>query len=342
MAMELPSAGFRVLYAGEMLYWTLTFTSRGPEFCRQGEIPPDSSDVTSGHRTATFYSNTNSRSYTHIMRQKRAKAYKKQMNFYLHTFKFREPFQTLVDDEILLQCHKGQFDITKGLNRTIQAEAKPMITQCCMQALYLTNNQPAIELAKTFERRRCNHNIKAPKTPKDCIRSLVDVNGQNKHRYIVATQSVELRRKLQIVPGVPLVFMNRSVMVMEPASDATKKGAKLSENTKLQAGLNDAKVGYLNKEEDQEDEDGKKKKRKRLSEPNPLRVKKKKKEDKPKSSTEAQQVQKKRVRHHKSRSRKEGEETTLQRTDETLKTTEKVTQKQTKENDSRAQAEELI
>lgn len=250
------------------------------------------------------------------MRQKRAKAYKKQMNIYLHTFKFREPFQTLVDDEIVLLCHKGQFDIAKGLDRTIQAETKPMITQCCMQALYLTNNQPAIELAKTFERRRCNHNIKDPKTPVDCIRSIVDIDGENKHRYIVASQSMKLRRKLRCVPGVPLVFMNRSVMVMEPASDASKRAAALSENAKLQAGLNDKKVGYVDKEEAAA-EAPLKKKRKGPSEPNPLSVKKKKKESEKVKSEEP--VKKKRVRHHKSRALNEEMGTELEGNNETLK-----------------------
>lgn len=234
------------------------------------------------------------------MRQKRAKAYKKQMNIYLHTFKFREPFQTIVDDELVLLCHKGQFDIVKGLNRTIQAETKPMITQCCMQALYLTDNQPAIELAKTFERRRCNHNIKDPKSPVECIQSIVDINGENKHRYIVASQSMKLRRKLRAVPGVPLVFMNRSVMVMEPASDASKRAAAMSENAKLQAGLNDKKVGFVEKTEEKVEEP-QKKKRKGPSEPNPLSVKKKKKEDT--KEVPVKDEKKKRVRHHKSRSK---------------------------------------
>lgn len=246
------------------------------------------------------------------MRQKRAKAYKKQMNIYVHTFKFREPFQTIVDDELLLQCHKAQFDIVKGLDRTIQAETKPMITQCCMQALYLTENQPAIELAKTFERRRCNHNIKDPKTPVECIQSIVDVNGENKHRYIVASQSMKLRRKLRSVPGVPLVFMNRSVMVMEPTSDASKRAAALSENAKLAAGLNDKKVGLVEKDKDllSNLEEPVRKKRKGPSEPNPLSIRKKKSSVKPNEPSQNETQKKKRVRHHKSRSQgEEGSET---------------------------------
>lgn len=43
----------------------------------------------------------------------------------------------------------------------------------------------------------------------------------NKHRYVIATQSQELRQKLRSIPGVPVVHMNRSVMILEPPSDAT-------------------------------------------------------------------------------------------------------------------------
>lgn len=227
------------------------------------------------------------------MRQKRAKAYKKQMNIYLHTFKFREPFQTIVDDELVLNCDKASFDLVKGLERTIQAEAKPMITQCCMQALYATDNQRAIDMAKRFERRRCNHPPKDPKPPGECIESIVNIDGVNKHRYVVASQSTRLRRRLRSVPGVPLIFMNRSVMVMEPASDASKRAAALSENAKLSAGLNDTKVGYVDKEEAKTDEP-KKKKRKGPSEPNPLSIKKKKKTEEP----AAAEPKKKRARRH--------------------------------------------
>lgn len=222
------------------------------------------------------------------------------MTLYLHTFKFREPFQTIVDDQIILDCVKASFDIVKGLNRTIQAETKPMITQCCMQALYATNNQPAIDLAKTFERRRCNHPPKDPQPPVDCIRSITDIDGENKHRYIVASQSPKLRRKLRGVPGVPLVFMNRSVMVMEPASDSTKRAAALSENAKLSGGLNDAKVGYISKPAE-ENFEVKTKKRKGPAEPNPLSVKKKKKDakDAKDAHDEPAKPKAKRVRRHK-------------------------------------------
>ncbi|RLV83040.1 rRNA-processing protein UTP23 [Meyerozyma sp. JA9] len=231
------------------------------------------------------------------MRQKRAKSYRKQMLVYQHTFKFREPYQTIVHSDIVTLCQSASFDVAKGINRTIQAEIKPMITQCCMQALYSTKNQDAIDIAKKFERRRCNHPPKAPLDPSECVESIVNVDGKNKHRYIVATQDHELRKKLRQVPGTPLVYMNRSVMVMEPLS---KKSAQISESletSKLTGGLNDAKnAGIVPKDVPEG------KKRKGPKAPNPLSVKKKKVE-----APEAD-APKKRKRRHKSKSENHNED----------------------------------
>jgi U3 small nucleolar RNA-associated protein 23 len=45
----------------------------------------------------------------------------------------------------------------------------------------------------------------------------------NKHRYVVATQSQSLRSSLRDIPAVPIVHFSRSVMILEPPSDATLK-----------------------------------------------------------------------------------------------------------------------
>lgn len=53
----------------------------------------------------------------------------------------------------------------------------------------------AIERAKTFERRRCGHLMdEDAKSENECMLSVVDPkgNGQNKFRYMVATQDEEL------------------------------------------------------------------------------------------------------------------------------------------------------
>ena len=214
------------------------------------------------------------------MRQKRAKSYRKQLLVYNYTFKFRQPYQVLVDDLIVTDASNSKFDLEKGLKRTLQADIKVMITQCCMEALYKTGDKSAIALAKRFERRRCNHNIKDPEKPVDCIKSIVDINGENKHRYIVASQNLGLRRYLRRIPGVPLIHISRSVMVMEPLSTASARVGNKMEQDKLFKGLNDPESAGRKTLSGNETEDGGAtvpKKRKGPKGPNPLSVKKSKK-----------------------------------------------------------------
>ena len=47
------------------------------------------------------------------------------------------------------------------------------------------------------------------------------IGETNKHRYVLVTQSQSLRFKMRSIPAVPIVHINRSVMILEPPSDAT-------------------------------------------------------------------------------------------------------------------------
>ncbi|EGV66142.1 hypothetical protein CANTEDRAFT_112567 [Yamadazyma tenuis ATCC 10573] len=234
------------------------------------------------------------------------------MNVYVHAFKFREPFQVIVDDEIVTTSDKASFNLPRGLSRTIQGEVKPMITQCCMQALYKTNNQSAIDLAKTFERRRCNHPPSDPLTPVECIKSIT--LPDNKFKYVIATQHVELRNRMRTVPGVPFVFMKNSVMVMDSISSASLRYAEKLESSKLTGGLNDVKVGTkrdLEEEEDGEENKSVKpvvKKKKGPKGPNPLSVKKKKSKEDEKVSEKVTKTRRKRKHTRKEEKSGDGEE----------------------------------
>ncbi|KAG4305896.1 hypothetical protein PORY_000806 [Pneumocystis oryctolagi] len=209
------------------------------------------------------------------MRQKRMKSYKKLMQIYRISFGFREPYQVLIDADYLQDSIKYKIDIIKQLERALQGKVKPMITQCCIQKLYETKQQDIISVAKTYERRRCNHKDN-PLSPEDCIYSVVNINGKNKHRYVVATQSQSIRAKLRSIPGVPLSYINRSVLILESSSFSTLKTKELKEQEKLGLKKEESeKIPGFNKE--QEDISQIKKKRKRgPREPNPLSVKKKK------------------------------------------------------------------
>ncbi|KIJ26037.1 hypothetical protein M422DRAFT_785358 [Sphaerobolus stellatus SS14] len=200
------------------------------------------------------------------MRQKRAKAYKKLMHLYHLSFGFREPYQVLVDSGMCSTSTSLKLDMIKQFSSVLQGTVKPMVTQCCIVELYKLGRgeQAAVDLAKSFERRKCNH--REAILGDDCIASVV--GDSNKHRYIIATQSQPLRSRLRNVPGTPIVHLNRTVMVLEPPSDATLESKRIAEEKALLPPTLDAKQPQKTEEP--------KKKRKGPKAPNPLSVKKKK------------------------------------------------------------------
>lgn len=167
-----------------------------------------------------------------------------------------------------------------------------------MRHLYAAAKEPGvsylIDKAKTYERRRCNHlpeDYPEPLSTKECLASVVDPksNNTNKHRYVVASQELEVRKHMRGIMGVPLVYINRSVMIMEPMADATVGNREREEKGKFRDGLKSRGSGSLKRKREEGDEAGEKqgevgddvskksKKRKGPKEPNPLSVKKPKK-----------------------------------------------------------------
>ncbi|KAF7319919.1 Fcf1-domain-containing protein [Mycena kentingensis (nom. inval.)] len=205
------------------------------------------------------------------MRQKRAKAYRKLMSLYSMSFGFRQPYQVLVDSEMCKTAAESKTELAKQLSSVLQGEVKPMITQCCIHELYLQgkSQQPAVDLAKTFERRKCNH--REPILGDECLASVV--GETNKHRYVIASQSQPLRAELRAIPAVPIVHINRAVMILEPPSDATIANKEKREEQSLHVSTSEKTA--LNPSGDA-GEPPKKKKKKGPKGPNPLSVKKKK------------------------------------------------------------------
>ncbi|KAF6810704.1 rRNA-processing protein utp23 [Colletotrichum sojae] len=183
------------------------------------------------------------------MRGKRSKQYRKLMNQYSLTWGFREPYQCLVDAEMVVDCQKSKYDLLAGLERTLHGKVKPS-------------------------------------------------NLVNKHRYCVASQSADVRRMLREIPGVPQIYIKRSVMILEPMATESMEIRAKEEKSKFRDGI--VKPERKRKRED-DDEDEKpaddgapangspekqKKKKKGPKGPNPLAVKK------PKKNTEAEQKHK--------------------------------------------------
>lgn len=235
------------------------------------------------------------------MRGKRAKQYRKLMHQYELAFNFREPYQVLVDAEMIKDTTRFKMNLPHLLERTLHGKIKPLITQCSIRQLYTSTHEDRaekstwIETAKTFERRRCGHHeLEEPLATGECLLSVVDPkdSGSNKHRYIVACQNPEVRARMRRIAGVPLVYVQRSVMVMEPMAAKTEEVRNGQEVEKIRSGIKRGKANAgqapKRKRDDNEDEEGQDagnpaalalvvkhaKKARGPKEPNPLSVKK--------------------------------------------------------------------
>ncbi|RSH87117.1 hypothetical protein EHS25_003606 [Saitozyma podzolica] len=170
------------------------------------------------------------------MRQKRAKTYKRVMALYVQAFGFRQPYQVLVSNDLIASTAAQALDIRKGLSLCVQGEIKPMITQCCIEALYALGKpgQPIVNVAKTFERRRCNH--REAIAPDECIKDVV--GPTNKHRYVLALQSPTLLSALDPIPGLPIIHFNpRGVLVLSPPGTATvREKNRVEEERRMEGG----------------------------------------------------------------------------------------------------------
>lgn len=182
-----------------------------------------------------------------------------------------------------------------------------MITQCSIRHLYTlavpqSEKDPLILFAKSMERRRCNHHeLDEPLSTLECLSSVIDPkkSATNRNRYVVASQEEEVRRACRGIRGVPLVYVKRSVMVLEPMAESTIGVKEGIERDKFRTGLRakpgkrkripadgsaaeDAELEKSETADGQDKENGEKPAKKRKARgpkgPNPLSVKKTKRE----------------------------------------------------------------
>ncbi|OQN95809.1 hypothetical protein B0A48_18094 [Cryoendolithus antarcticus] len=234
------------------------------------------------------------------MKLHRAKTSRKLMSAYTTSFAFRPPYQVLLTSSFILAAASCRMNLGHLLQNTLQSEIKPMITQCCIRHLYDIEvkegdvdgklmKEGVIAVAKEAERRRCGHHeLDEPLAELECILFILDPKntGTNRHKYIVCTQDRAFRSRLRSIPGVPLVYINRSVMILEPMAEASETFREKEERGKMRAGLLGGRGVKRQREEGDEGGEGQKddekiedrvvKRRKGPKAPNPLSVKKSK------------------------------------------------------------------
>lgn len=243
------------------------------------------------------------------------------------TFSFREPYQVLLDSSFVRTCHSFHMPLQKYLENTLHGECRLFITRCSLAKImadFERTKDPKNVRQKRPEwlppptevpLRHCKHKNDDGEDvgELDEARCLLDLlAGQphgnevpkNKQHYILATADVDdqerrrkgfidVRERARMISGVPIVYVKRSVMILEELSGASEAVKRKGEKEKFAEGLvglnrkrkrgegaeDDGDEGDLLAQE-LEDENGnagvKARGTKRAKGPNPLSVRKKK------------------------------------------------------------------
>ncbi|XP_078482001.1 rRNA-processing protein UTP23 homolog [Ciona intestinalis] len=214
------------------------------------------------------------------MKIKRQKQARSALNIYKHIFKFHEPYLVLADGTFCQAALKAKIQIKDHISKYLNTTVKCCTTRCVLAELELLGNEMhgAKMVAQRFQLRSCPHR-NSPVPAAECLKSLI--KDHESGRYFIATQDMALTKIAKTIPGVPVLYVFQSHIVLDKPSRATENHIKTVSKEKLSTSEAEKKSLKLMKEDaniihgERTVKQGRK--RKRAKGPNPMSCKKKKK-----------------------------------------------------------------
>ncbi|KAI9294159.1 hypothetical protein K502DRAFT_305356 [Neoconidiobolus thromboides FSU 785] len=212
------------------------------------------------------------------MKLKRLKNNQKVAKTYQTFFNFREPYQILVEGELLQHTLKLRLNLKEVLCKVLDGPVKLMISPCTIQELRDKGDEylGAVVAAKRFTRRNCMH--KKAISSIECITSIL--GDCNQHRLFLASHDKILNKKILTIPAVPHVYFVNETLLISPLSLATQKKVLEIQNQKYLP--SEKEIQILDKLKGEQEEEEKPiviNKKKKAKGPNPLSIKRRKLED---------------------------------------------------------------
>lgn len=154
------------------------------------------------------------------------------MRFYTVCFGFREPFKILCDGTFVHHLVVNRITpADTALTNILGATVKLFTTRCVLAELKNLGGsyRESLNAANNLITARCDHEER--RSAVDCITEVIGEN--NSEHFFVATQDADLRRSLQKIPGVPVIFALRNALFLEQPSSFQRQFAKSAEEERL-------------------------------------------------------------------------------------------------------------
>mmetsp|Transcript_11805 Transcript_11805/g.27649 ORF Transcript_11805/g.27649 Transcript_11805/m.27649 type:complete len:275 (-) Transcript_11805:237-1061(-) len=179
------------------------------------------------------------------MRHLRAKQGRKTLHYFRISFGIAPPYTVLLDGNFIHTCTKHKIDINARMSKHLGGEKfKFVVPRCVLKELSALG--AAVEDALEFAQANCEPidgppstaraagaegGAGAGQTPTEAIRGLI--GSTNPLKLIVCTQEDELRAELRRLGGVPLLHVQRTVLLLEGPSSASRRQSDRAEQAKL-------------------------------------------------------------------------------------------------------------
>lgn len=197
-------------------------------------------------------------------------------------FGFRQPYQLLVDAAMCTASLRHKFDLKERLGLLLGGPVKLMVSSCVMdtlRAIAKAAPEDAIAtgapfVARRLELRRCHHSPAVSVC--DCFTQLL--GEANINRYGIVTSEDPIKEAARKIPGVPLIYLERTFPLLEAPTKSTLKRTEQLEEEKLHVSKREIAVIKRSLGEEIEPETEKSEpqhKRRKAKGPNPLSMKKK-------------------------------------------------------------------
>uniref|UniRef100_A0A7S2B5Q5 UTP23 sensor motif region domain-containing protein n=1 Tax=Octactis speculum TaxID=3111310 RepID=A0A7S2B5Q5_9STRA len=165
------------------------------------------------------------------MRLLRGKKARKTLAFFRLNFGISPPYRVLLDGNFIHECTSYKIDILARLGKQLGGEKFMLyVPSCVISELEMlgTNMKPAL----TFALENCE--VVACDSAESCSAGILGLIGEkNAEGYLVASQDEDLRCELRAIPGVPLMFIKRTVLILESTGHASKTATVQMETKKV-------------------------------------------------------------------------------------------------------------
>lgn len=167
------------------------------------------------------------------MRVLRAKQVRKHLRFYRLTFGIAPAYRCLLDGSFIHQCLKVKLPIADRLEKLLQErEVRLLVPRAALEELEAFG-EPC-RAAVDFVQEHCEvlERPAAVGAEAACDGLRRTVGEANAGRFLVCTMDEGLRRDLRRVPGVPLILLNQTSLVLESPSAASLRNVESQERGK--------------------------------------------------------------------------------------------------------------